>query len=82
MLKSPSQIHLEINSILKDAILKNEDDSMIKIKQLLTTTDMSPQDILDYLDELDHFLMVNSDVFDFDLRFIFALNSIHNLWIF
>jgi hypothetical protein len=44
-------------------------------------SDMDQNDILNYLDELEYFIVLDEIDFNDD-RFLFALNSIHSLFIF
>jgi hypothetical protein len=81
-----SKTHKKINDILRlnfSQVNSNIEDSMILISEILKQdADMSQKDILDYIDELEYFLMANDDLDFEDSRFLFALNSIHDLFIF
>lgn len=81
-----SKTHKKINDILRlnfSQVNSNIEDSMILISDILKQdADMSQKDILDYIDELEYFLMANDELDFEDSRFLFALNSIHDLFIF
>ena len=83
---APFQVKKEINDILKSnssQVNRNIDDSIDLILEVLhQKADMSQKDILDYIDELEYFLIANDDLDFNDTRFMFALNSIHELFIF
>jgi hypothetical protein len=82
---NPSEIKSEINEILKNCSIKSDkiiEKSFDDISMILKRkSDMDQNDILNYLDELEYFIVLDEIDFNDD-RFLFALNSIHSLFIF
>ena len=82
---TPLQIKSEINEILKNCSTKSDkiiQKSFDDISMILNNkSDMGQDDILIYLDELEYFIVLDDIDFN-DERFMFALNSIHSLFIF